>query len=283
MSSPISSPSTVGARNSFRFNLAFRQRSQPICTHLSASTGKRTKVCAPLIRPHVSVGVHASACRAKRTQNLVAADVRRIGAPKRCGIMPSNLGENRGVPFLLIIRKCLSFNTLQKPFVGRLKLNEPEGFQATLAGGKRGATPGIAEKMIRTLKGCQNGAIATHSFLSRNHAIGAAGARNSFRRSVHFPQAFTRFPMSSGPDTISCSRTTRQNPRNPIGESTFLRNEFRAPSASFRLSPTPGSFQILPDTRCVASLNPGLPVLRNLRVQPFQTVCVIRVIRSQNL
>ncbi len=75
--------------------------------------------------------------------------------------------------------------------------------------------------------------------LSRDHAIETAGARNSFRRRIHFPPASTRIPMSSGSYTLSCFRITRRNPRKPIGKSTFLRNEFRAPSASFRLRVIP--------------------------------------------
>ncbi len=65
----------------------------------------------------------------------------------------------------------------------------------------------------------------------RLNRYNANGARNSFRRSVHFPRAFTCFPMSSEPHTNSCFKTTLRNPRKPIFKSTFLRNEFRAPAA----------------------------------------------------
>ncbi len=71
--------------------------------------------------------------------------------------------------------------------------------------------------------------------MNRNHVNGKAGARNSFRGSVHFAPAFTRFRISSGSQIISGFRNTRRNPRKPIGRFAFLRNKFRAPFASIRL------------------------------------------------
>ena len=78
---------------------------------------------------------------------------------------------------------------------------------------------------------CHNPSVETLGyscpFPRRNDAEGAAGARNLFRRSVHFPRTFTPFPMSLGPNTISCVRTTFRNTQKPIGQSAFLRNKFR--------------------------------------------------------
>ncbi len=111
-----------------------------------------------------AVGVHASACGAKRHPIPVAADVRRIGAPKRCGVMPSNscpsvaarrgVGQVSDLPVADSLRARLSETRLSVD-VGRLKLNQPEGLKESVAGGTRSATPGIVRERERTPEGCQ--------------------------------------------------------------------------------------------------------------------------------